>query len=79
MMLSQAYDVFNVIEAGSSLTAAAMLQAQVAGNTNASNRSGLIEAHNMAAMAEVMNDLQPILFEEVYVKSLEKIKQLANA
>ena len=33
----------------------------------------------MAAMAQVMNDLQPILFEEVYVKSLEKIKQLANA
>lgn len=24
-----------------------------------------------------MNDLQPILFEEVYVKSIEKIKQLA--
>lgn len=77
MVLSQAYDVFNVIEAGSSFTAAALqIQAQVAGNTS----SGLnIEARNNAAIAQVMNDLQPILFEEVYVKSLEKIKQLANS
>ena len=70
-IMSQAYDAFNVAEA----LVVGVPPAQAVVHKSDGSPNTVSESQKVQ---NAINEMQPIIFEEVYVKSIEKIKLMAN-